>query len=79
MQQCVWWQIPTWMLEDGELMEARVQEIRMEMPPFPAQEPPTDMDDGSGIMSWSAINGTLVLSCRGGRRRWPKHRRTSAS
>ena len=47
-------QIPTWMVEDRELMEAWAQDIRTQMPPFLGQGPEVTRHDQSGIMTWDS-------------------------
>ena len=47
--------LPTWMLENKELMEAWAQEIRQQMPPFPDSDPGHVRNDLSAIICSGAM------------------------
>ena len=52
--------LPTWMLEDKELMEAWAQEIRQQMPPSPDTDPGSLRNNLPGIMQWGETYNWIV-------------------
>ena len=48
--------IPTWMVQDHDLMEAWAQEIQMHMPSFPVEGPEDTCLYASDIMLWDESN-----------------------